>query len=294
MAHRPDSDLVQKLVRGLQNDRVKGRWANTQENVFVLMALREYFDEYESQTPSFVARMWLGDGYMGAHSYSGRTTERNRVDVPMKSVIEKTGEGDSPRAPLTIQKQGQGRLYYRIGLSYAPESLKLDPMSVGFAVERSYEAVDDPDDVTRRDDGTWVVKAGSRVRVTLEMAAPARRSHVALVDPLPAGLEAVNPALATTGSVPDEEEESGFGRGYGRISTFGISPWWNPRWYEHQNLRTERVEAFATRLAGGVYTYEYVARATTPGEFVVPPAKAEEMYHPETFGRTGTARMVVK
>jgi hypothetical protein len=294
MAHRPDSDLVQKLVRGLQNDRVKGRWANTQENVFVLMALREYFDEYESQTPNFVARMWLGDGYMGAHSYSGRTTERNRVDVPMKSVIEKTGEGDSPRAPLTIQKQGQGRLYYRIGLSYAPESLKLDPMSVGFAVERSYEAVDDPDDVTRRDDGTWVVKAGSRVRVTLEMAAPARRSHVALVDPLPAGLEAVNPALATTGSVPDEEEESGFGRGYGRISTFGISPWWNPRWYEHQNLRTERVEAFATRLAGGVYTYEYVARATTPGEFVVPPAKAEEMYHPETFGRTGTTRMVVK
>ena len=283
MAHRPDSDLVQKLVRGLQNDRVKGRWANTQENVFVLMALREYFDAYESQTPNFVARMWLGDGYMGAHSYSGRTTERNRVDVPMKSVIEKTSEGDSRRAPLTIQKQGQGRLYYRIGLSYAPESLKLDPMSVGFAVERSYEAVDDPDDVTRRDDGTWVVKSGSRVRVTLEMAAPARRSHVALVDSLPAGLEAVNPALATTGSVPDEDDEQ-----------FGIRPWWDPRWYEHQNLRTERVEAFATRLAGGVYTYEYVARATTPGKFVVPPAKAEEMYHPETFGRTGTARMVVR
>jgi len=283
MAHRPDSDLVQKLVRGLQNDRVKGRWANTQENVFVLMALREYFDAYESQTPNFVARMWLGDGYMGAHSYSGRTTERNRVDVPMKSVIEKTSEGDTSSAPLTIQKQGQGRLYYRIGLSYAPESLKLDPMSVGFAVERSYEAVDDPDDVTRRDDGTWVVKAGSRVRVTLEMAAPARRSHVALVDPLPAGLEAVNPALATTGSVPDEDDDQ-----------VGIRPWWNPRWYEHQNLRTERVEAFTTRLAGGVYTYEYVARATTPGEFVVPPAKAEEMYHPETFGRTGTARMVVR
>jgi len=290
MAHRPDSDLVQKLVRGLQNDRVKGRWANTQENVFVLMALREYFEAYESQAPNFVARMWLGDGYMGAHSYSGRTTERNRVDVPMKSVIEKTSEGDSPRTPLTIQKQGQGRLYYRIGLSYAPESLKLDPMSVGFAVERSYEAVDDPDDVTRRDDGTWVVKAGSRVRVTLEMAAPARRSHVALVDPLPAGLEAVNPALDTTASLPGTGRSGRAGRG----ASLGIRPWWDPRWYEHQNLRTERVEAFATRLSGGVYTYEYVARATTPGEFVVPPAKAEEMYHPETFGRTGTARMVVK
>jgi hypothetical protein len=35
---------------------------------------------------------------------------------------------------------------------------------------------------------------------------------------------------------------------------------------------------------GRVYTYSYVARATTPGAFVVPPAKAEETYHPETFG----------
>ncbi len=31
-----------------------------------------------------------------------------------------------------------------------------------------------------------------------------------------------------------------------------------------------------------------IAYTTTPGQFVVPPAKAEEMYHPETFGRTGT------
>jgi uncharacterized protein YfaS (alpha-2-macroglobulin family) len=32
----------------------------------------------------------------------------------------------------------------------------------------------------------------------------------------------------------------------------------------------------------------------TPGVFVVPPAKAEEMYHPETFGRSGGDRVMVK
>jgi len=37
-----------------------------------------------------------------------------------------------------------------------------------------------------------------------------------------------------------------------------------------------------------------VARATTPGSFVVPPPRAEEMYHPETFGRGGTDRLVVE
>jgi hypothetical protein len=43
--------------------------------------------------------------------------------------------------------------------------------------------------------------------VKLTLVAPTRRYHVALVDPLPAGLEAMNPALAVTGSVPDENTE---------------------------------------------------------------------------------------
>ena len=37
-----------------------------------------------------------------------------------------------------------------------------------------------------------------------------------------------------------------------------------------------------------------MTRATTPGAFVAPPAKAEEMYAPETFGRTGTDWVVVE
>jgi len=40
-----------------------------------------------------------------------------------------------------------------------------------------------------------------------------------------------------------------------------------------------------------VHEYTYVAVATTPGRYVAPPAKAEEMYHPETFGRSGTDRV---
>ena len=55
----------------------------------------------------------------------------------------------------------------------------------------------------------------------------------------------------------------------------------------------DRVEAFAWLLGEGVFTYSYVARATTPGTYVVPAARAEDMYHPETFGRGGTDRVVV-
>jgi uncharacterized protein YfaS (alpha-2-macroglobulin family) len=37
-----------------------------------------------------------------------------------------------------------------------------------------------------------------------------------------------------------------------------------------------------------------VARATTPGQCVVPPPRAEEMYSPETCGRGQTERGVVE
>ena len=47
-------------------------------------------------------------------------------------------------------------------------------------------------------------------------------------------------------------------------------------------------------LWDGVYEYSYTARATTPGHFVVPPAKAEEMYSPEVFGRSGSDVVVVE
>lgn len=280
IAARPDSDLIPKVVRGLMAHRTAGRWGNTQENAFVLLALDRYFNTYEKETPDFVARVWLDGQLAGDHTFKGRTTEQAEIAIPMAWLAEKPG----PRA-LVLGKEGPGRLYYRLGMRYAPKSLKLDASDHGFTVERSYEGVDDPKDVAQDEDGTWRVKAGAKVRVRLTMVAPTRRYHVALVDPLPAGLEPMNPALAVTGSLPqDPQEQQGRG-GYW---------WWYRTWYEHQNLRDERVEAFTTLLWEGVHTYTYVARATTPGTFVVPPTKAEEMYHPETFGRAASDRLVVQ
>ena len=183
---------------------------------------------------------------------------------------------------LILNKEGIGRLYYRLGLRYAPTDLELEPVDMGFVVQREYEAVDDPADVTRDSDGIWHIKAGARVRVRITMVASNRRYHVALVDPLPAGLEIINPALAVSGSTPQDPSASSYGW------------WWWWTWYEHQNLRDERAEAFTSLLWDGVYEYTYVTRATTPGTFVVPPAKAEEMYSPEVFGRSASDQVIVE
>lgn len=275
IAQRPDSDLIPKVVQGLLAGKTKGRWGNLQENTFILLALHEYFVTFEDVEPDFVARVWLGDTYAAEHTYEGRTTEQNETLVPMSVLID---EGDSN---IVLSKEGPGRLYYRLGLNYAPTSLDLDPLDRGFVVQRTYEAVDDPDDVWLDDDGIWHVKAGAEVRVRLAMTADSRRTHVALVDPLPAGLEILNPTLAPTEDItPDARDRSG--------------SWWWSQWFNHQNLRDDRAEAFTNYLWAGTYDYTYIARATTPGTFVVPPTKAEEMYTPETFGRSATDKLIVE
>ncbi|HEY3027025.1 MAG TPA: Ig-like domain-containing protein [Pyrinomonadaceae bacterium] len=288
IGNQPNNDLIPKIVRGLLAHRTRGRWENTQENVFILLALDRYFNTYEKVTPNFVARAWLGERFAGQQEFKGRSTNRQQVNVPMAYLVNQHGVQD-----LIISKEGSGRLYYRVGMNYAPSDLNLKPADYGFTVERSYEALDNLKDVSRDADGTWHIKAGVRVRVRLTMVAPARRYHVALVDPLPAGFESLNPALAVTENIPEDKQQAGVAEYGSRSIGYG---WWRWRgvWFDHQNLRDERAEAFTALLWEGVYNYSYVTRATTPGSFVVPPAKAEEMYHPETFGRGKTDRVRIE
>ncbi|TXH70957.1 MAG: hypothetical protein E6Q85_07605, partial [Thiothrix sp.] len=278
MKTEPKSDLIPKLVKALQAKRTQGHWGSTQDNVFVLLGLDQYFQTYEAQTPDFVAKAWLGADFAGEYRFNGRSTDSRQTEIPMKWLLK--GEA---RRNLVLAKKGDGRLYYRLGLRYAPQDLELKSAEHGFTVSRSYRGLDKPEDVKQHADGSWQIKAGSRVEVTLTMQANAERYHVALVDPLPAGLEAVNPALAVSSHHTPENPE---------LAPIPFS--WPGTWYEQQNLRDERVEAFTSVLPEGVYTYRYIAKATTPGSFIVPPAKAEEMYTPETFGRSASTKVVIQ
>ncbi len=73
-------------------------------------------------------------------------------------------------------------------------------------------------------------------------------------------------------------------------------PWgfrfWSPFVFEEK--RDDRLVLFADQLPPGLHVASFVARATTPGEFALTPAHAEEMYAPEVFGRSdgGTFKVV--
>ena len=109
-------------------------------------------------------------------------------------------------------------------------------------------------------------------------------AHVALVDPLPAGFEPLDPEINARGYDADEES----------AETFRTRGWWWAQWFDQQNRRDDRTELFAESLPPGVYGYTHLVSAITPGTFDAPPARAEEMYEPEVFGRSASARVVVE
>jgi uncharacterized protein YfaS (alpha-2-macroglobulin family) len=172
-------------------------------------------------------------------------------------------------------------LYYRIALNYAPASLQLNSVNYGFKVERTYVPIDDPTDVRKQADGTWKFKLNAKIQVILTMTTTQRRYHIALVDYLPAGCESLNTQLKGTLTGDTESSVTRAKHNY----YFG--------WTDHENLRDERAEAFRSLLWPGVYQWSYAMRATSAGTFIMPPAKAEEMYSPENFGRSATEKAII-
>ena len=272
----PKSELIEKAVRGLMDARINGRWDTTQANAYALYALSRYFKIYEAEPTAFTASMWLGQGYLGASKFEARSMREEQLEVPMK-VVAKAGA-----SAVTLAKEGSGRLYYRVGLRYAPREVKLAAADEGITVSRSYEAVERPDEVVHEKDGAWSVRAGSYVRVRLQVVVQDRRHYVVVDDPLPAGLELVNTEYKTSAHHALDEERDG--------ERFDYSSWR----FNHRELRDERSLHFADELEPGAYTLTVIARATARGTYIVPPTRSEEMYHPEVFGRSATDRMTVR
>jgi uncharacterized protein YfaS (alpha-2-macroglobulin family) len=140
-----------------------------------------------------------------------------------------------------------------------------DAVSNGLELERVYL-----DPTTERP--LTELKLGQLVKVRLQLTGSSPQPHVALVDPLPAGLE---PVLSRFERPRRDEEETA------QVGS-DLEPWV----WEYRALHDDRAEFFTEELPAGTTTVEYYARATTPGRFRAAPATAEAMYEPARNGRT--------
>ncbi len=139
------------------------------------------------------------------------------------------------------------------------------------------------------------VKAGDLVEVRLTIIAPQDAYYLTAADPLPAGLEAVNGTLKTTGltehaATPAAPTGQGEGDGEGGKGT--VTP--VNAFFDDVQLRDDQTVLAAAYLPAGVYEYRYLARATTPGTYTSLPAEAHLTYLPDVWGRSDSTTLTVK
>ncbi|MFO0762492.1 MAG: MG2 domain-containing protein [Byssovorax sp.] len=287
LAARPDHPLAGKLAMGLLADRKGGTWRNTQETAWSLLALDDYRKVQEKVSPNFTAHVFLGEKELFTAPFQGRSLKQETTSIRAADLIPGSG------APLAFDVQGQGRLFYEARLRYAKKTLPRVALERGFFVKKTLRAVS----ASALDEALKIVpessvssfKGGDLVLCDLVIVTPSPRTFVVIDDPLPAGFEAVDAKLATTGKSydvdsaeepggdDDDDSDDNVARGTAYRSSSFL-----------REIRDDRVLFFVDHLPAGMFRYRYLARATSLGAFVVPPTKAEEMYTPEVFGRTGS------
>ncbi len=133
------------------------------------------------------------------------------------------------------------------------------------------------------------VAPGQVVRVTLLARMPGgdfdrdRLGYVAITDAIGAGFEPVQPDLATMTTVPDLPHDHPLAQ---MLSWGSAEP-------SHSELRDDRVNLYFDRVWGDWVVGTYLVRATTPGSFVVAPARVELMYEPGSVGYSDMAAVTV-
>ncbi len=268
----PENPLLVRLVQGLVASRRDGRWGNTYTTLSSMAALVDYAAQFEDGVLARSVRVSLGNKELLSGEFDGANPKR--AVLPMSAL--QAGQ-------LSIQPQG--RVYWEAHLSYGLQNP--EPRDEGFTVQRTMVILEG----TGHGD---TVTPGALVEVTLQITTPVERSFVAIVDPLPAGLESVNTAFATTASDLGDGNSQDSGYYYGGWDTAPPADrTWSDWVFNHRELLDDRVVLYADWMPAGVHRYTYVARATTPGTYTHPAATAEQMYAPEVFGRTGGSTFVV-
>jgi len=261
---------LQLLVDALVTLGRDDGWGTTNANSSALLALGELLQPpYAGSTPHSV------DVKLGAGAVQ----------------LAKLGP-ESPIAYLTGTDGGAGTVSIQAGSSPKPVLVRVETQylpagdgaqvaaqSNGFVVTREMLKIvgggAPPARIALAEPGKTVHFAiGDVIEEHLRVVNPKDRHFVAVVIPLAAGLEPLNPALATA---PPEARPSS-------------SPTLKPTYVAFLD---DQVAWFYDTLPKGTFDFYFRTRATTEGSFIQPAARAEMMYDGTVTGNSVGARVEV-
>ncbi len=237
-------------------------------------------DGWGSTNANAEAMLALVDGLTTrAGEWKVEVTEdgRSLTIAPTRGAV---GVATTPTAEAAQARASGGAVVLRVDTRYLPvaDGGQVAPAANGFVVARTLELVraDGPSDKIELTAGARVrVAKGGVVEDRVQVVVPEDRTYVAIEVPLAAGLEPLNPRLATA---PPEATP--------RTPT--------TRAPTYADWRDDVVVFYYVVLPKGTYELAFRARATVTGDFVQPPAKATRLYDAAVTGWSAGARVVVE
>lgn len=230
---------------------------STWQNSWPLIALAEYFLRTPETPERAIVR--LADG--STLTLNGSSTQ---LSFP-------SGKEAAAAAPFASLTPLEGTAYMSLSARARPRQTSYPGLTEkGLQVTRLYEK--------KGEDGRWQeareFRVGDVVRVTLTCAKAADElEYFVLEDELPACMEAINPDIPS------------------QAAGFEPLPW--SAAFDHREYLADRVRGFCTRWQGReLLNMSYYARVKRAGVSTAPPAQAQLMYEPQTYGLSPSAVII--
>jgi hypothetical protein len=261
---------LQLLVDALVTLGRDDGWGTTNANSSALLALGELLQPpYAGSTPHTVQAK-LGGSAPQALSLG--------PDSPIAYAVGTDGGAGS----IAIQATSSPKpVIVRVETQYLPagDGAQVAAKSDGFVVTREMLKIAGggapPERIALADPGKTVHFAiGDVIEEHVRIVNPKDRHFVAIVVPLAAGLEPLNPALAT--APPEAKPSNGL----------TLKP-------TYVAFLDDQVGFYYDTLPKGTFDFYYRTRATIEGTFIQPAARAEMMYDGTVNGNSAGARVEV-
>ncbi|HUK14173.1 MAG TPA: MG2 domain-containing protein [Thermoanaerobaculaceae bacterium] len=243
-------------------------WGSTNANAAALLALTELLQPPFAGSSAHQVRLRLGG-------------EENTVsfgpDAPVGYAVS-----TSPAAgEAALVLGGGGTVVMRAESSYVPaaDGSQVAPQAAGFVVSRELLQQQGGGAPPNRialaaPAGRVALVVGDVVEEHVQVVNPSDRNYVAVVVPLAAGMEPMNPNLATA---PAEAKPAG---------AITLAP-------TYAAYLDDQVAFYYDALPKGTYDFFFRTRATVAGSYIQPPARAELMYDSAVRGNGAGARVEV-
>ncbi|MDJ0839531.1 MAG: alpha-2-macroglobulin family protein [Acidobacteriota bacterium] len=252
--------LVDELVSLGQGDG----WGSTAANAAAMRALNQVLNVQGGAGPKLTV---AGDGGESTLDLAGQPLARLNTDSQGALSVRYT-EGSTDTMPLVWQR-----------LNYLPQAPghQVTAENKGFVIDEELLFYDGDGPPVKRPLAAGAeieAKMGAVIEVHVRVVTPEDRFFAAIRVPFAAGLEPMNPNLATA---PEEATPAG------QLT----------READYTLFEDDRVTFYYDQLNKGTYNFYFRLRASIAGSFTHPAPRAELMYRQSVYGRGNGAVLKV-